>query len=250
MDDELLRALGRHQRDELDAPEGEVEGDDAMRPFDDAERERMLDAVFLGVAAGEATQPVSVAANDPPAGAQVISLNRRRTAVLGLLLASAAALSLVIWWSASRDPAGHQDAVAMLPEYATSELRGGRAAQRSAPDEQAGLTLAPTDEIDWTVTPAEPVGSRPGVVLLAEDEADRALFVPDTGARITDSGAIRLRAPLERLFGSQADRLEPGEWTFTLLIGPAGKLPDTLEEARAEGPWQRVSVRLTLVASP
>jgi hypothetical protein len=242
MDNDLLHALGRHQREDLDSPapsiaDGELDDDDLLRPFDDASRDALLDAVFSDAARDSLA---------PPA-AKVISLSSRRAAVIGLLLASAAALAVVVWWSGDRSPTDRHEAVAMLPEYTTSQLRGGQASQRGEPDERAQLTLTPTDEIDWIVTPAEPVEGRPGVVLVAERDDDRALFVAEPGATISDSGAIRLRSKLDQLFGSQADRLEPGEWTLTLLIAPAGDLPSNLADARASvGRWQRVSVRVTI----
>jgi hypothetical protein len=231
MTDELLRGLGRHQREALES-EGEIDDDELLRPFDDAEREAMLDAVFQERV-------------EPPA-AEVVSLSSRRAAVIGVVLACAAALALLIWWGGDRSPTGREGAVAMLPEYTTTQLRGGQASQRGEPDEP--LTLAPTDEIDWVVTPAEPVAERPAAVLIAERGSERALFVAEPDVEVAESGVIRMRGRLEQWFRGQAEQLEPGEWTLTLVITAASEQPGDLAEARAsEG--QRVVVKVFMVAS-
>jgi hypothetical protein len=227
MNDELLRALGRHQREELAALEAAaLEHDELLRPFDDRTRDALLDAALV--------RP----------GAQVIELRRRRVAVIGVLLASAAALTFVIRGAGEGSQPDPGQAVAVLPDY-TGQLRGGQARQRGEQDRQATLELMASDEIDWLLTPAEPVSGKIGVVLVAEGSGARAHFVPDPHAQIAESGAIRLRTELDQLIA-----LEPGEWTLTLLIGPPGDLPSNLADARAEGSWQRVSVRVIIVAGP
>jgi hypothetical protein len=218
MHDDVLRALGRHQREQLDERSPEPL-DELRRPFDDVTREALIDQ--------------ALARGDP---GSVIRLSRRRVAVL--LLASAAALALVFQkFNRSGSRFDRERAIAMLPEY-SSQLRGGRARQRGGGD--SDLTLAASDEIDWLLTPAEPVRQAIGVVLIAEADHARARFVPRPDAHVAESGVIRLRTRLE---------LEPGEWTLTLVIAAPSDLPNNLEDARAaEGPWQRVSVRVTIVA--
>src|SRR5262245_56453356 len=101
MDDELLRALGRNQRDELDPPTDDGE---LLQPFDDAAREAMLDAVFQ--------DETRAAANDVRPGAAVINLASRRAAVIGVLLAVAASVAILVWWSGDRSPTARDKAVA------------------------------------------------------------------------------------------------------------------------------------------
>jgi hypothetical protein len=82
-----------------------------------------------------------------------------------------------------------------------------------------------------------------GLALLAEPESGPPILVPEVRAEINESGAARLRGPLDGFVA-----LEPGIWTLTLFIAPPDRLPTDVEQARArEGTsWQRVSVRVRI----
>jgi hypothetical protein len=251
MDDELLRGLGRHQREDLETTPDDSSDEpwaELLEPFDDATREQMLDAVFEQVdTQAERVEPVvpSPPANEPEREReQVIDLaSRRRGVVLGLLVAAAAAVTLGIWWNQASSP-DRSRTVAMLPEYETSELRGGPASHRSAPDsELESVTMGARDELEWVVSPIGPVSGPIGLALLAEPESGQPILVPEVGAEITESGAVRLQGPLDGFV-----ELAPGSWTLTLFIAPPDQLPTDVEQARAsEGAgWQRVSVRVTI----
>lgn len=257
MDDDLLRALGRHQREDLDAPEEPLAADDpwhdAARPLDEAEQGRMLAAVLAAVdeagPVAEAPEPAGVsepASASPPTPAPVLDLEharqRRRTAV-ALVMGLAAVVALVIFGMRElrREPGPE---MARLPEYATSQLRGGAAVVRGdAPSSDAVLELAASDEIDWVVTPAEPVREPLELALLAEPAGGEAILVPRVDAVTTEAGVVRLRGRLDRFVA-----LAPGSWTLTLLVGGRGELPRELEQARDGEPhWRRATIRVTVV---
>jgi hypothetical protein len=241
MDDELLRGLGRHQREDLDR--SDEPWDELSEPFDDVTREQLLDAVFERVDA-EAEQPAS---EPERAHGTVIDLaSRRRGVVFGLLVAAAAAVMLGIWWSRAPAPDSSRT-IAMLPEYETSELRGGAASHRSAPDSEIeSVTMGARDQLEWVVTPVEPVSGPIGIALLAEPELGQPILVSELHAEITGPGAVRLLGPLDDFV-----ELAPGTWTLTLFIAPPDQLPSGLEQARTSegGSWQRVSVRVTIADS-
>ncbi len=257
MDDELLRGLGRHQREDLERSEvGWDATDELLEPFDDETRERMLDAVFERVDAAPEAEAEPVASAEPPEPpsrppAPVIELAARRPGrigvVGGLLVAAAAAAVLVIWWSRGTTLESDR-AVAMLPEYTTSQLRGGAASHRSEPNSKLdSVSLGARDELDWVITPAEPVAGPITLALLAVPEVGQAIFVPEVRAEISGPGAIRLRGRLDGFVD-----LAPGSWTLTLMIAPPGQLPVSLEQARSSEPaaWQRASVRVTIIPDP
>lgn len=229
MADDLLRALGRHQREDLERPA------DAPEPLQDDD-ERLLDEVFGRLDAAESPGP-----------APVIDLDarRRRWALVTVLTSVAAALVLGFWWIASTITANNPDAIARLPDYATSSLRGGPASHRSEPAPSEALSLRASDRIEWDVTPAEPVREPLAVALLAEPTAGPARLVPEVAAEISESGVVRLRGPLDGFVA-----LEPGAWTLTLIIAAPDLLPRELAELDDEqrSAWQRVSIRVTITA--
>jgi hypothetical protein len=245
MDDQLLRALGRHQREDLDAPDVPVAADDPWReaeqPLADDERERMLDAVFAAVDA-----PIA-SASEPPVAPVIELATRRRRPLIGVVLGLAAALGLLTFgWRefGSRDEIGGT----RLPEYATAHLRGGPASQRGdTPDPPTTLTLTATDDIDWILAPSEPTDITLAVALLAEPEQGEPILVTDIDPGRSQSGVVRLRGRLDHIVA-----LTPGIWTLTVLIAERGELPTEVEQASASeaASWRAASVRVTVVSGP
>lgn len=260
MDDDLLRALGRHQREDLEvpAPMSEPDGQDSFGWPSEDERDALLDAVFARVDADEAAA-TSTAPNEaeraehPPVEhpsvelapvelAPVIDLSaRRRRLVTGLALALAAALVLGLGLASLL---GHDrnDAieVARLPPYATSELRGGPALTRS--DERpSALSMAASDQLDWIITPTHAPAHVLELGLLIESGAGEARWITPVPATITDSGVIRIRGRLDQLAP-----LEPGEHTLTLVIAAQGQLPSDREAARTREDVERVAIQISV----
>jgi hypothetical protein len=285
MSDDLLDALARSLREDLEAPAGE-EDDPWLAPFEGDERANLLDAALARIEAGESVEPLAAlealdasldAAQEAPdapkapdaqeapeapsaeasssGAATVIDLrSRRRFGVgigvgIGVALAAAAAVALVWFGVSGLGGPGREATVAMLPSYSTSELRGGLAAQRGdveAPETE--LELSVDDRIDWVLTPAEPVREALDVALLARPEtaAGEAVYRRDVAAELSPAGAVRLRGQLDTFI-----ELSPGRWSLTLLIAPAGALPSDAAEANSEaGGWQRATIRVTIRGAP
>lgn len=252
MADDLLRALGRRQRE---APESEdrSEAEDAMlRPFDEGERASLLDAVFERLDA-EASEDARDAAPEveaaPRPSDEIVDLAARRArrgvAIIAVAASLAAALLL---WLALRPPSprdGDPIARSSLPTYAVTRLQGGDASVRSRPDgPPSRVELRPGAEIDWIITPGEPVSGPLGVAIRAQPRGGAAVFVTPL-VEISPEGVVRLRGPIEGL-GPTA----PGVWTLDVLIGRPAELPRSAEAAADEGGWPRVRVEVTIVAAP
>lgn len=241
MNDDLLRALGRGQRAELDREPEFDELDELARRYDQDERASILDAVFDRVEAP--TEDAS-----PP---KVIELaSRRRLIVSGAVVAAAAALALALW--AAPNPTPHDPGpLAVVPPYTITQLSGGFAHQRSEPatDPAASeLTLHADSTIDWVLTPAEPTDTALALALLARSDLGDTHFTAPLDAEISSSGAVRLRGPLNRHV-----ELEAGSWSLTLLIAEADDLPSpaaaTWKLASGHpGPWRSVTIRVIIVA--
>jgi hypothetical protein len=174
----------------------------------------------------------------------VIDLAARRGA-LALVLSLAALLALVLGVASLLRRGRHESPqVAALPSYATSELRGGAALTRSdaRPSE---LSMAASDSLDWIVTPAQAPTLALELGLLIEPLAahDAARWITKVPATITESGVIRIRAPLAELAA-----LEPGEHVLTLVIAEQGRLPTDRAAARTREDVQRVAIRITVTA--
>ncbi|KIG18418.1 hypothetical protein DB30_00703 [Enhygromyxa salina] len=268
MTDELLHALGRHQREDLaadaDLPinEGDEVEDERSRPFSDAERADILDAMEAMFAEPQASvepeptpEPTPEPAESEPVEsepAKVIELapRRRSVAAIAIVLASAAAAVALIWLGVSGvGPSSNQDPqLAMVPDYEITQLRGGAASQRSDPDHAMGqgaptITLRASDEIDWQFTPSEPVRAPVAVALLGRSADGELRFTPQLAAQTSPEGAIRVRGQLDTHLA-----LTPGDWTLALLIAEPDQLPGSSEAADKPGAWRRVEFRVIIVA--
>lgn len=261
MSDDLLPALGRKQREDLDAgaslglapQRGTGLEDDALtRPFDDDERAAILDAMFERVDQVDRVDRVdrveaAATVSPSPRPSNVVELAARRRGVLiGSVLAVAAAATLV-WWVGSGAGPEHE-LVASVPAYTFTQLGGGIAEQRSEPHEvdaaMPELRLRADSNIDWVLTPAKPTQAPIGVALLARSDAGATLFVPRLEAQISEQGAVRLRGPLD-----QHVTLAVGHWTLTLFVAGPDELPTDAGIASDDaGPWQNLALRVIIVA--
>ncbi|NVB42777.1 hypothetical protein G6O69_33455 [Pseudenhygromyxa sp. WMMC2535] len=255
MDDELLRRLGRYQREAL---ESEPAREELPEPLAGEARARLLDDVFARletespeteteteapeaeVVMAETPEPTS---SSPPrskseageADGGVVELrarSRRSLHFMGPALAAAA--GLLLWWGVRSDP-GQE--VAALPRYELSRFEGGVASTRGAAEVQASLRLRPDDAIDWVFTPAQPIHGPVAVAIAAESSAGEQRFAGPVDAEISPEGAIRLHGGLDGFVA-----LDAGEWRVQVLVATPGLLPEKFVAEEAQGAWQRIVV--------
>ncbi|PRP91717.1 hypothetical protein ENSA5_52970 [Enhygromyxa salina] len=255
MDDELLRLLGRHQREDLDADASERE---VPAPYEGAERAALLDDLFARVDA-EGENEGSAHEHEPPSAAsdRVIELDvhrtragpgeetqarssSRRSLILLTSLATAAAAALLLWWGLGET--GEDPLLAQLPSYEISRLQGGVARSRAEPSGERP-TVRADSTIDWVFTPAEPIREPLAVALVAVSETGARVFAARVEAEISAEGAIRLRGLLATHI-----ELEPGEWTLRVLVAPPDRLPRDLDQLDDWPTWQTIAFELTIVA--
>ena len=268
MDDELLRLLGHHQREDL---EGSAELEDAPAPYAGVEREELLDDLFAKLEAEpsgaqaelapvpSAAEPVPSAAEPVPSAAEpvlsaaepvpsskVVELAPRRARQRNLILlgslSTAAAASLLLWWG-MRDPQT-EVVVAQLPEYSISRLQGGVAATRGEGKPEASKIVRPDTSIDWVFTPARPVPAALAVAIHAESTSGEELLVAPVEADISSDGAVRIRGRL-----SEHLVLAPGSWTLRVLLATPAELPETLAELDGPARWQDIEFQIEVRAA-
>ena len=240
MSDDLLKALGRQQRADLErgGEPSSADDDDASSPFDERERADLLDAVFARV---DETAPAGSESD------KVIPLaGRRRAPLIASVLAVAAAATLV-WW-AWPEPGPEHGPIAQVPEYTFTQLEGGIAEQRS--DNTDGLDgpvpeleLRPDSVIKWGLTPAEPTKDPIAVALLARSTGGETRFVAPIEAQISEFGGVRIRGPLDELVA-----LTPGQWTITLFVAPLEQLPTDANDTEGDARWRTLTLRAIIVA--
>ena len=156
--------------------------DDVLRPFDDNEREALLDGVMAKLDAPE-----------PAPSAEPVPLAERRRSrwpIVGVVVALAAAAVL---WLAVRP----FEATADLPEYQFTRVAGGVAEVRGAEDElPTEVELGPDAVIDWVITPAERFEQPVGAALLATAPGAQPQYVRLPLAQISEQGAVRIQGRL------------------------------------------------------
>ncbi len=248
MSDDLLLALGRCQRADLEVEHELTELDERSRPFDAGERDELLDAVFGQLEGGSELDSEAEVEAETESSAEVIPLAPRgRFALIASVLAAAAAAMLVWWAWPGAGP--EQGPVASVPTYTFTQLDGGIAGKRSKPAKgELGqgvpeLALYVDSNINWVLTPAKPSKGPVAVALLARSDAGAVEFVAPLEVEVGDSGAVRLR-------GSLADHVDlaVGAWTLTLLLASPGELPSAATEVAELGPWRSLTVRVIIVA--
>jgi hypothetical protein len=262
MADELLRALGRRQReeptpvpDETDdramqtsrAQDSESPADPMLRAFDGRERAELLDAVFERLDAERASESPEPEDGIEAHAGRVVPLAPRRPATRVALVALAATLAAaLLLWLALRSPAPPgDDAIAALPEYVVTQLRGGDATMRSEPSQPpSSIELSPGDAIDWIFTPRSPANGPLGVAVVAMPAAGSPALTRPSDVSISPDGVVRLRGPIDALGPATA-----GRYTLHVLVGRPDTLPSTPQIAAADGPWSRMTIEVTISTS-
>lgn len=225
MADELLRALGKRQR-ELD--EARPQLSDAV---EGEAGEALLDGLFEQLDA-EPLRP-------EPTPAKVTELPRKRSALwaaTGVVLAAAAALVL---WFASQSPAS-----APLPPYGVDMVAGGPATVRGEREtSEAKLVLtSPSDGIEVQLSTAAPHDREIAVSVLATASDGRTVFSRAPSVVVSASGSVRMRGPL-----SDFVSLSEGSWMVEIVLAPAEDAPESAEDV-VEGDWQRIPFEVIIGA--
>jgi hypothetical protein len=199
MSDPLLKALGRVGREERAAAEQSAE--DAP-PLAESLREQMVSRALSELETPRKTAPRRWAPRAP-----------RVLLAGGLALAAALAL-----WVSTRSDA--------LPGYRLT-VHGGTTEWRASGDRPTA------DRIEARADGALEILVRPETPVARPLEA-RAFALGDGAQRdlpveISSQGVARVAGPVEALFGAAA----PSTWQVVVVIGPAGDVPRSLDEARA-----------------
>lgn len=255
MADELLRALGREQKrsaaasqeNDLDAATDTHEPDAMLRPFDDDEREALLDAVFEAVDGNEAREDSEDSKDsdesEKPEEVKVVGIDSRRPGRVWLAVALAAAAAiLVAFLLRGSPPSDDPPRVASLPAYQVTQLRGGVAKVRDVPDAPPEeVELRPDSVLDWELAPDRPVRDAVGLVILATMEGAGRTLVPEV--EVSPEGVVRLH-------GSASSRLPlpAGRWKLELVVVPRAALvePSDTEAAALDARWNRHVVWATI----
>lgn len=269
MDDDLLNALGRLQREQDTA--GAVGSADELAPIEGDEADALLELAFARVdgarkaeaaveheepeepeepeVEGDVADKVGASADEDPRIGDVVPFARveqgpapvgaERSNPWRVAVGVAVALAAVaLLW------VGVGAGGARLPDYAVVALHSGVAAQRSA-DEQAGVRerLKADGPVDWKFAPQVATATKLGVALLARGADGTQRFSRAKGVQISPSGALRMHGTLAEFIV-----LTPGEWELQVIIAAEDDLPDTAREAAAGNEdWQIVAVDVTLL---
>mgnify|MGYP001225182167 CR=1 FL=1 len=258
MGDELMRALGQQLR--IDPLAGDdpasAELADALLPLDEDEEARLVDEMFRRLDAGELAAGAGddddddltegeAAPAEPAHAAPVVSLaERRRSRVTAFVVVAASLAAALLVWLVMRTPQRPTDPqVAELPEYVITELHGGTAKVRAAPqDPPSAIEVASDATIDVVVAPRSPVRPPLAVVVRAVGPDGTATLVrPTETPKVSAEGVVRLQAPAASLGATS-----PGTWELQLLVGPPDTLPATAKAADGRGPWARVALQVTV----
>lgn len=197
-------------------------------------------AAFAAEAGGEAdADEPAIAPTPEPApraapaetGAKVLPFRRRTVAVVGAVLAAAAALVVYI----------ARPAAPLLPDYAAS-ITGGRQIVRGVESADTP-TLGPDDRLNIVLTPDVPVGVPVAVVaFIVEPNGEARRWMPK--AEISPQGAVRI-AGTGRALGLVDGAGPPREVMLRVFVGRADA--DAPDNDTVTGPWRGfdVAVRIT-----
>lgn len=238
---DLLETLAARVRERETPPQWQAVAEGSMTPDEAAEAARAIEpedrveaSTVLFAPADEATRAATL---DAVLGSSnVVSLQAARARrssrwlVPALGAAAAAALLVVVMpWSSRQDgDAEAPEIVAPLGVAYELELTGGFARTRAAHDPvptEAPLELTGQAPLELIVRPevSLPPGVQPDVVVFAMQGPDvrRLTIEPE----VLSTGVIRVRGRVSDVLG-----LPPGTWTLAVVVGPRGRLPETLPE--------------------
>lgn len=234
MSDELLKALGRTQREDDAAgqPSGDTSIESLVSPIDNEEASSLLNDVFATVDAADESKP----AEPEPEPGNVVELAPRRGRVW--VAAAVAIAAAMLLWVFVRPSAPS------LPAYTAVSIAGGPADVRSGDESiKTALTLTAADDpIDWRFAPAAPADGV-AVAILAKSATGETRFTKVESAEIAASGSVKMHGPLDRFIA-----LEDGVWTVDVLFATLGALPADANKAAAGGDWQSHRIQVTIAA--
>jgi anti-sigma-K factor RskA len=205
-DDRLVEQLAATLRE---LPEDEL-ARALHEPIDPQLRERLFDIMETNRASAPTPVP---AAND----------SGRRWALIGVVLAAAAAVAVVVVGQReSTIEATPQVAVVSLSDY-TLALDPGYATERSDTEPVEGkLRYRSNNQFGWTMRPDEDVSAPVSVRVCASHQASGEEVEIDVRSfhEKSETGSVRLEGPVAAL------GLSPGHWTVAVAVG----YPDALGE--------------------
>ncbi|MEP7126194.1 MAG: hypothetical protein ABJE95_35000 [Byssovorax sp.] len=205
----------------------------ALQPLDEADRERIVDAILTGQAK---------AAAPPRKGALVISFPRRARRALGAIvvagsLAAAAAAALLV-------PRG----AALVPEYEASIV--GEQTQRSGAPGVGVPQIGPGSQLDLVLRPEVAVDGP--IALRSFIFRGGSVRSWEANAVIAEGGSLRIVGAYEALFGDTPK----GSCELVFVVGRPSALPSDPEAVAAalrepvgshRTTWQLVRVPVLLV---
>lgn len=217
--DRSIAEVEAARRGQGESPELLAHAEQLFRPYDDREREDLLDGLLAGLG-----KRVRVA---EPVPLRTRSRSTRLRLAFGVLLSTAAALALWITWPADPQPTEVTPvpAVALIVEKATKDTWG------PTPHEVEVHRFVPDGEFRWTLRPAKDAGK--------PFEAEVRAFVVDEGhEREIDLGAVVVTpsptgtVEIEGLISALA--LEQARSTIVLVYGRPGEV--------TQSPWVAASL--------
>ncbi|MFV8749519.1 hypothetical protein ACNOYE_03085 [Nannocystaceae bacterium ST9] len=217
-----------------DSPELVAHAEQLFRPYDEREREDLLDGLLAGLGKhGHGAEPTLVRTR-----------SRSTKLAFGVLLSTAAALALWIMWPS--DPAPPEVApvpkVALVVEKAAKDTWGPESNQVEA------YRFVPNGEFSWTLRPDTDAGE--------PFEAEVRAFVVDEGyEREIDLGAVVVtRSPkgAVKIEGRISElALEQARSTIVLIYGRPGEVTQSPRAAASLQDGDQVQVeRVVIVVEP
>ena len=239
MGDELLRALGAHERD--DAP---AEALQDLAPLSDDDRASILDAAF------DQLDDEAVPEEEPAPAPISLEARRRPSiaiALVGAVLAVAAAV--VLWRSSGPDTPSAAPLVASLPAYSIRQLRAGSKEYRSeAKAVPTTVTTPPNGSVDLIIAPQTPASGKVAVAMIARGESDETIAARlSNGVQVSEDGSIRIKGRWSDFIA-----LPPGQWTVQLVVGRPDSLPtdpEALADAAPNEDWRTMPVQVNIVST-
>lgn len=239
MGDELLRALGAHERDD-----GPAEALEDLAPLSDDDRTSILEGAF-----GQLEDEPSV--DEAPAAAPISLEQRRRPniaiAIVGAVLAVAAAV--VLWRASGPSTPTAAPLVAALPSYSIRQLHAGAKEFRAEADRvPSTITTTADGPLDLVIAPQAPASGEVAIAIIARQPSGEVVAQRLTnGVQVSEDGSIRLK-------GRWSDfiTLSAGSWSVQLVVGRPMSLPtdpEALARAAPKEDWRTMAVQVNIVST-